>query len=326
MKLQTIITAAAMLATANIAAAKEPILYTSNPVQTIEAVNAEAQKVIGTQLGVITGGGGVLMRRLEAEKDAPQGDVFWSASAGTLGAYKELFEAYSSPELAAIPEKFRYPGDLFQPTNIHVVTLMVNTSLLDGAPVPKTWAELADPAWNGKIIVANPNNSSMGYTVAWGLAKSLDEKTYKAIASNVVVTESSSGVQKAVAMGEYAIGIGFEWNAYNYIAGGQEELEVVYPDEGTFLSTEYAGLVKNAPAGDTAKKAIDVLLSKDAQIELLKVGFRRPSRSDINVTDHVQMPALETIKTLPIDELAAADAREGFLKEWDALPKAGESE
>ncbi|QRI62537.1 extracellular solute-binding protein [Shinella sp. PSBB067] len=204
-------------------------------------------------------------------------------------------------------------------------TLMINTSLLDGADMPKSWAELADPKWNGKIIVANPNNSYMGFTVSWGLWKALDEKTYKTIVSNLVVTESSSGVQKAVAMGEYAIGIGFEWNAYNYIAGGQDELKVVYPAEGTFLSTEYAGLVKNAPAGDAAKKAIDVLLSKDTQIELLKVGFRRPSRSDINVTDYVQMPALDTIKTIPIDELAAADAREGFLKEWDALPKAGES-
>ncbi|VVS98721.1 extracellular solute-binding protein [Hoeflea sp. EC-HK425] len=165
----------------------------------------------------------------------------------------------------------------------------------------------------------------MGFTVSWGLSKALDEKTYKAIVSNLVMTESSSGVQKGVAMGEYAIGVGFEWNAYNYIAGGQEELKVVYPEEGTFLSVDYVGLVKNAPAGAKAKEAVDVILSKEAQTELLKVGFRRPSRSDIKVSDYVKMPELDTIKTIPIDELAAADAREGFLKDWDALPKAGES-
>jgi len=326
MKMKSVIAAiAGILATTQFTLAKEPVLYTSNPVQTVEAVNAEAQKKIGTALGVITGGGGVLMRRLEAEKSAPQGDLFWSASAGTLGAYKELFEPYDSPELAAIPEKFRYPGNLFQPANVHVVTLMVNTNLLDGAEIPKKWADLADPKWNGKILAANPNNSSMGFTVSWGLSKALDEKTYKAIVSNLVMTESSSGVQKGVAMGEYAIGVGFEWNAYNYIAGGQEELKVVYPEEGTFLSVDYVGLVKNAPTGVKAKEAVDVILSKEAQTELLKVGFRRPSRSDIKVSDYVKMPELDTIKTIPIDELAAADAREGFLKDWDALPKAGES-
>ena len=85
-------------------------------------------------------------------------------------------------------------------------------------------------------------------------------------------------------------------------------------------------LVKGAPAGDDARKAIDALLSKDSQIELLKVAFRRPSRTDIKVSDYVKLPELSSIKVFKIDEDEAAKSRDAFLAEWAALPKAGSSE
>ena len=308
------------------ALAQDPVLYTSNPVPAVEAVQALVRDQLDVELGVITGGSGVLLRRIEAEAGAPQGDVFWSSSANTVGAYEPFFEAYSSPELAAVSESLRYPGDLFQPSNVHVVTMLVNTDLLDGAEVPASWAELADPSWNGRVIMPDPANSSTGYTIAWGLAHLLDKATFEALVSNLVISGSSSAVPKGAAMGEYAVGLTFETNSYAYVDGGQEELKLVYPSEGTFLTADYSGLVKGAPSGETAKKTIDALLSKDAQIELLQVAFRRPSRTDINVSEFVGLPELADIKVFPFDEAEAATARDSFLAEWAALPKAGDVE
>ena len=51
-------------------------------------------------------------------------------------------------------------------------------------------------------------------------------------------------------------------------------------------------LIKGAPAGELAKRACDHLLSKDAQTELLLAAYRRPSRSDIDVSKLVQLPAM----------------------------------
>lgn len=303
--------------------AQDPVLYTSNPVQAYEAVQGVARSE-GLTLGVITGGSGVLLRRIEAEVSAPQGDLFWSSSANTLGAYENLFEAYASPALEAMPEDLRYPGDLFIPTNVHVVTMLVNTDILDGAEAPATWADLADPVWNGRVIVADPANSSTGYTIAWGLSKLLDEETYKAVVANLVITGSSSAVPRGVAMGEYAVGLTFETNSYSYVDGGQTELELIYPADGTFVTPEYAGLIKGAPAGDNARAALDALLSQEAQIELLKIAFRRPSRTDITVSDHVGLPEIGAIKVFAVDEAEAAAARDQFLAAWTALPKAGD--
>jgi len=298
-----------------------PVLYTANPEQAIETVKDEARKV-QLPVSVITGGTGVLMRRLDAEKSKPQGDVFWSASAATMGSYAHLFTPYTSPQLQAIPAQYHYPDNLILPTNVHVVALMVNTELLGGEPAPTRWADLADPKWRGKIVMADPNNSATSHTIAWGLYSTLDEATYKAIVANMTVTQSASSVRRGVAQGEYAVGLMFEAHAYSYVAGGQEEIKVVYPEEGTFISPEYLAVVKDAPTERAAQQLADLLLARETQIELLQSSYRRPSRADIKVSDYENLPELADIKTVAIDEQEAARTRTQFLAEWDALPKA----
>lgn len=318
---------AAAVTLAGPALAADPVLYTSNPVPAYEAVQAAVKDQAGLNLGVITGGSGVLLRRIEAESSAPQGDFFWSSSANTLGAFADLFEPYAdAPALEFMPEELRYPGDLFIPTNVHVVTMLVNTDQLDGQEVPKTWADLADPAWSGRVIVADPANSSTGYTILWGLSKLLDEATYKAVVSNLIVTGSASNAHRQVALGEYAVGLTFETNAYAYVDGGQVEMEIVYPEDGTFTSPEYVGMIKGAPAGDDAKKAVDALLSPEAQVALLEAAFRRPSRTDLKVADYVALPEIADIKVFPVDETDAAANRDAFLASFADLPKAGDVE
>jgi len=320
--LTPLVLGASLVANAAFAQASKAVLYTANPEQSIESVKDAARKA-DMSLGIITGGTGVLMRRLDAEKSAPQGDVFWSASAATLGSFAHLFTPHNSAHLKAIASEHHYPGNLMLPTNIHVVTLMINEEQLDGHPMPKSWADLANPVWNGKIIMADPNNSATSHTIAWGMHSVLDEATYKAVVANLTMTQSVSGVRRAVAQGEYAIGLVFEAHAYSYIAGGQEEIKMVYPSEGTFVSTEYLAVVKDAPSGKNALALADLLLAKDTQIALLQSAYRRPSRADIKVSDYEELPELGDIKTLPIDEQEAARVRTQFLAEWDALPKAG---
>jgi iron(III) transport system substrate-binding protein len=295
------------------------VLYTTNPEQSVESVaDVIKGKIPGATVSSIAGGSAVLLRRLEAEAGNVQGDLFWSSSTNTVGAFEKLFEAYASPELTSVPASLRYPGDLFAPSNVHVVVIMVNKNQLGGRPVPKTWSDLLDPAWKGKIVVADPTNSSTAYTILWGVEKLLGEDALKKLAANVAVSSSSSAVQSGVSMGEYPLGLAFEANAYPYVDGGQKEIELVYPTEGTFTSVEYAGLVKNAPAGARAKAAYDALISKEAQVALLKTAFRRPSRGDIEVSKIVALPELANIKVFPVDEKEAATRRADFLKRWNA--------
>lgn len=80
-------------------------------------------------------------------------------------------------------------------------------------PAPKNWKGLLDPSWKGKIVVTAPANSSIGYTILLGLSKMLTPDEFKQLADNSVISASSS-VQNDVSMGEYAIELAFEANAY----------------------------------------------------------------------------------------------------------------
>lgn len=299
------------------------VLYTSNNAQAVDSVLGVAKdKQPNLKISTITGGSGQLLRRIEAESAKPQADIFWSSSANTLGAFKQLFEPYASPQLAAIPAGLRDPDNLWTASNVHLVTAMVNKNQLGGKPAPKSWKDLLDPAFKGKIIIADPANSSTAYTILWGIDKLLGPDGLKALAANLTVSSAASTVLRSVGQGEFAVGLTFESNAYAYVAGGQREIALVYPEEGTFSTPEFQVLIKGAPAGATAKAAFDLMLSKEAQIALLENAFRRPSRSDIDVSKHVDLPAIESVKIFALDETDAAAKRDEFLKRWQSISTA----
>ncbi len=294
-------------------------IYTSNNQQAVQAIQDEAARALpGVKLNFITGGSGQLLRRIEAEAGNPQAHIFWSSSANTLGAFKQLYEPYASMQLPAIQPDLREPGNLWTATNLHVVTLMVNTNQLSGRPAPKVWTDLFDPAFKGKLIIADPANSSTAYTILWGVKKMLGAEGLKKLAANLTVTPQAPTVLRAVAQGEYAVGLTFESNAYAYVAGGQREISLVYPEDGTFTSPEFLVLIKNPSNAASAKRAFDHIVSKNVQVALLEAAFRRPTRTDIDVSKIVKLPEIKSIKVFAIDEDEAAAQRKAFLDDWAA--------
>ena len=85
----------------------------------------------------------------------------------------------------------------------------------------------------------------------------------------------------------------------------------------TFIQTKTGWIVIDPlTSSEVAKAAYDLMLSKEAQIALLENAFRRPSRSDIDVSKYVELPAMESVKVFAIDEDEAAAKRDEFLKRW----------
>lgn len=295
------------------------VVYTSNNQQAVQSItDIGRRRVPNIRFNFVTGGSGVLLRRMEAEAARPQADIFWSSSANTLGAFRPLFESYRSPEAATIPSALAEPSNLWTASNLHVVTLMVNRNHLAGNPEPRVWSDLLDPRWRRRMIIADPANSSTAYTILWGVRQMHGAEGLRRLAANVVVTSAAATVLRAVAQGEYAIGLTFEANAYAYVAGGQREIKLVYPEDGTFTTPEFLVLAKNAPNGAVARAAFDHIISRDVQIALLENAFRRPTRSDIDVSRHAELPNIGSIRVFGLDEEVAAARRTEFLAEWTA--------
>lgn len=326
MKIKTLLqcTLAALGLAASLAQAQTVVLYSSNNTETIEtALNVVKQKNTSLNVQQVTGGTGSLMKRIQAESKNPRGDVLWSGGFGTLGAYKELLEPYKAPDLAAIPAEFRGPGNLWVGTNLHVMVMMVNERQLKGLAAPKTWSDLMKPEWKGKFTITDPSKSATAYMLVYGLLKQFGKDGLEKIAANAVVTSSSGTTYKGVAAGEYPVGLTLEYAAQEYVAGGQKEIKLVYPTEGSYLAPEGMFIVKGAKNMEAAKTLYNGLMSKEVQEALLVKNFRRPTRTDVAVSKLTSLPDLKAIKIFPLDQEQASQEYEQLVALWNlAVSKA----
>lgn len=326
MKIKTLLqcTLAAIGLAASLAQAQTVVLYSSNNTETIEtALTVVKQKAASLNVQQVTGGTGSLMKRIQAEAKNPRGDVLWSGGFGTMGVYKDLLEPYKSPDLAAIPAEFRGPDNLWVGTNLHVMVLMVNERQLKGLAAPKTWSDLMKPEWKGKFAITDPSKSATAYMLVYGLLKQFGKDGLEKIAANAVITSSSGTTYKGVAAGEYPVGLTIEYAAQEYVAGGQKEIKLVYPAEGSYLAPEGMFIVKGAKNMEAAKALYNGLLSKEVQQALLVKNFRRPTRTDIAVSKLTALPDLKSIKIFPLDQDKASQEYEQLVALWNiAVSKA----
>lgn len=301
------------------------VVYSSNNAQSVDTAKDMTRKALPqVKLEAITSGSQPLLKRIETEAAKPLADLFWTSSANLMENFRKHWEPYRSPEAAAIPAALHDAQNHWMAANLHVVVGMINLRRL-GADAPRSWADLADPRFKGKVIIADPGNSSTAFTALWGAEQVLGADGFKRLAANCTVTPAAANVVRSVGQGEYAVGITFESTAYPYVAGGQKEIKLVYPADGTFSVSDNMALVKGGPNPAAARKVYDLLLGKAAQIALLENAFRRPSRKDIDITRYVDMPALDRIKLVALDDAKAAAGRDAFLARWRSHVAAGKT-
>jgi iron(III) transport system substrate-binding protein len=305
------------------ALAQNVVLYSSNNPEAIaNAVSILKKKNPKAGVQQVTGGTGTLMKRIQAEAANPGADIFWSGGVGTLSAFSSLMEPYTSPEAKGVAQQFIDPKSAFVGTNVHVMVLMVNEKQLKGLAAPKSWSDLMKPEWKGKFVMTDPAKSGTAFIQVYGLLKQFGRDGLEKIARNAVVVQSSGQVFKSVGAGEYAVGITIESSAYEFVVGGQKEIKLVYPSEGTYLGAEGMFIVKGAKNMVAAKQFYDVLLSKEAQETLLRENFRRPTRSDIAVSKMTSLPDLAGLKVFPLNLQLANEEYEQLIALWNlALAK-----
>ncbi|MDQ3027922.1 MAG: ABC transporter substrate-binding protein [Pseudomonadota bacterium] len=314
---------AAVVLGAGPAIAGEVVLYSSNTVDAINAVTEEFNKKYpDIKISPVRGSTGAMMQRIKAEAGAPKADIFWSGGFSVLRIYKEFFEPYQSPEYASLQGGYKDSTGLWAGTNAHVMVIMVNKRALRGDPMPKTWSDLAHPRWKDRLVVSDPEKTSSSYATLYGIEQALGREPLKGIARNATITSTASQVFDGVAKGEFAVGMTMEYAAQEYVSGGNKDIEIVYPSEGTYIAPEGMALVKKSPNPAEAKKFYDFLASKQAQEMLVKKFFRRPIRDDVDLTA-VGLPRTTAFKVAPIDDVKASAAQPAFLASWKELVAAG---
>ncbi|MEI7673985.1 MAG: ABC transporter substrate-binding protein [Deltaproteobacteria bacterium] len=301
-----------------VVSAAEVVLYSSNPSELLDLVSKGFEVKTGIKVSIVRLGTGEAMKRIAAEKDKPLCDVFWSGDVAVLENAKENFQTYRSPEAKALPTGYVEKEARWTASNAHVMIIMVNKSLVKAAEMPKSWKDLFDPKWKGKIVMANPEKSGSAYAQAYGIHKLYGWDGINKLIANSKILDSSSLIYKGVAAGEYPLGVTMEYAAHRYIVGGDKNVGIVYPADGAFMAPEATGIVKNCPHPEEAKKFVDYLISKKVVDEIFDKFSRRPARIDAGDTEG--LPSLKKITILKsFDPMEANTLEKEILGKWKEI-------
>ena len=297
------------------------VVYSANDTDLNNFVFGMFQKETGVAVQSVTAGSGVLLKRMAAEKDRPLGDILWGVSTVILDANKAYFEPYASKNAEAVPASFRDAANLWIATNVHVIVIQVNRQLLGKTAAPRSWKDLQNPEWKGKVVMADPSNSGGAFTqvtrmidLFGGGDKEKGWQELEKVIRNVRVLNKISLVYTGVGNGEYPVGLSLEYAAYEYVQGGAP-VELVYPEDGTVPQPEGMGIIKGAQHPEAARKFEDFITRRDVREAILKKFFRRPARTDLDFKAlGIKLPLLKDIKLASYDSPGWAKDRDEVLK------------
>jgi iron(III) transport system substrate-binding protein len=182
---------------------------------------------------------------------------------------------------------------------VHVIGMPVRTDLVAEADRPKTWSDLKDPKYKGKMVMPDPSFTAIQLTVVGMLSQKLGWDFYKALRKNdTMIVQGHQQVFKTMQQGERVIGAeGADPTSYNK-GKPLPNQTMIYPTEGVFTVCSPVAIVKNARNPNAAKLFAQFMLSETAQTIIAENAIHS---SRLDIAPPKGQPSLKEIKVIPID-------------------------
>jgi iron(III) transport system substrate-binding protein len=196
-------------------------------------------------------------------------DVIESADASHFIVWKRAgwLAPYVPDDVATrYPADHKDPDGMFATWRLGFSIIGYNTNLVKPEEAPKSFADLLDPKWTGRLVKAHPAYSGTILTATFQIARELGWPYFERLAKQAVMqVQSANDSPKKVAVGERAVMVdGNEHQLIRLREAGQP-VEAAYPLEGAPLIVSPAGVLKNAPNPNAARLFQSWLFSAEAQ-------------------------------------------------------------
>ena len=277
--------------------------YTSTPFPLVQALADRFTADTGIKVTLLrTGGEAVLRRFLQEYQAGTQGaDVLTmsDAAAATALARKGVFVPFKPEGFEQVADGAKDKDGAWIAQRIHLIGMPVRTDLVPESERPKTWSDLKDPKFKGKMVMPDPSFTAIQLTVVGMLSQKLGWDFYKALRKNdTMIVQGHQQVFKTMQQGERVIGAeGSDPRSFNK---GKElpNQTMIYPTEGVFTVCSPVAIIKNAKHPNAAKLFAQWMVSPVAQ-RIVAENAIHSSRLDI--APPAGQPALKDVKVIPID-------------------------
>ena len=281
------------------------VWYTGAALFTAERVASLFEQAYpGIKVEVQRSGSERILQRVMQESAAgiKNADVFNSSDVGhyVLLKKKGMLAKYSPTGTERFPEAFRDPDGIALGWRAFLIVISYNSKLLASGDAPKSWKDLLDPKWKGKLVTAHPGYSGSIATYMLALVNLYGWDYFKQLAQNKHhLTQSVHDPAQVVEAGERMVGAnGADYFLYTQKKKGNP-IGIVYPQDGVPLVVSPSAITSFAPHPTAARLFTDFIFTKDVQQFLAdSEGLYVPHPEVTYLSDK---PKLSDLKLLTVD-------------------------
>ena len=250
-------------------------------------VGASFEKAYGIRFEALEARASELRERIRAEQTAGRflGDVHHNGGTTAYLMVKDgNFQAHGGlPNLKNLVPPFE--ADAYRvPSNVQSYGILVNRNLVKPADEPKSWKDLLDPKWKGKILSDDMRALGGGSVFFMVMHDTFGREFHDRLAQqNVVFSRNLRDDERRIARGEYPLYIPQLLPYYTELKG--LPVNFVVPQEGRPFVRFDLSVLKNAPRPNAARLFINHFLEIQSQLIYANAGFTPTTRGVVELTN-----------------------------------------
>ena len=280
------------------------IWYTSTPIGQGQKIADAFEKETGIKVEMFRSGGSAILRRFQQELDAGRVavDVLTHsepAAANALGK-KGLFVAFKPKNFDKVPDAAKDANGLFVGQRLNMMTHYLRSDKVAAADEPKTWDDLLDPRYKGRLVMTDPSFTSLQVSVVGTMAKARGWDFYEKLKANdVMIVQGNQQASDTLKRGERLIAVGALDSYAADLKKAGHPIKTLYPSDGVFVIPSPTSVVKGSPNPNAAKLFAEFMIGDTAQ-KIFPADGGYSARVDIAAPQG--SPDLKSLKIIAVDD------------------------
>ena len=267
----------------------------------------------GLEVSVVRSTSQVAFQRLSQDMRArvSQCDVFSSTDHGHCAFLKRQgrlmeYKPQNAAGLIEVARRAADPDGFFQVTYLGLYPMARHSQNVPDDQAPKSWRDLTDARWRGKIAVGHPGYS--GAVTAWCLLmqKAYGWDYFKQLERNQpLIGRSSADPVTAINVGERVIGAALSSSSALLSISRGNPIAMIYPTDGTLAVPAPTGAMKDAPHPNAARLFMEFATSP-AYHTAARAFFAESLRPEVP-----PLPGARALDTIPLVTPSPEEAEAG---------------